>query len=194
MFERLSDRARRVLVVAQHEAAILGSPKFGTEHILLAMVIEAEGIAGRTLRYFGVHEQVVRQTIIDHVAQVQHEGKLQLTPNGKKALELALRESLKLGSKRIGTEHLLLGVIQQENCSAVHVLSQLQVNLDKLRAIVVWATSGLEETVAALVRSGLHEEASKLLMSEVRGAEAVLQRVRVLHEELLVTGAGNGAA
>jgi ATP-dependent Clp protease ATP-binding subunit ClpC len=195
MFDRMTDRARRVLVVARYEVEQFGQAKIGTEHILLAMVIEAEGAAGKILRQFDVQEETVRQAIVDHVEPIEHPGPFMFTPNAELAFQLTLREVIKVqGGKgkrvSIDTEDLLLGIVLQSDCSAVRVLETLNVNLTKLLAVIEWSSSGVEKQVSELVQSGQVEEALGLLQTDIDSKEAVLERVRALRDQVAMVAAG----
>ena len=126
MFERFSDRARRVVVLAQEEARMLEHNYIGTEHILLGLIHEGEGIAARSLRALGIDLETVRgevEAIIGRGRQPAP-GHIPFTPPAKKSLELALREMVRLGHDYIGTEHLLLGLIREGDGVAAQVLRQ----------------------------------------------------------------------
>jgi ATP-dependent Clp protease ATP-binding subunit ClpC len=139
MFERFTDRARRVVVYAQDEAKTLEHNYIGTEHLLLGLLREAEGIAAQALSSFSitvdaVREHVVRETSRGNGASAGH---VPFTPRAKKALELALREALQLGHNYIGTEHLLLGVLREQEGLAVQTLVSLGVSIQDLRQRIV---------------------------------------------------------
>lgn len=190
MFNRLTDCGKRVLTVAQFEAGLFGRPKIGTEHLLLALMIEANGAAGRILRHFDIREDSLRRAIVDNVRLTEHDGKLMFTPNAHASLELALREAIKSrGSKgqrvSVDTEDLLLGIILQSDCSAVCVLQALQVDVDNLLAVTKWAATGIERRVVALVQSGQAEEAQELLQHGINSMEAVLGRARALRDDVV---------
>lgn len=134
MFERFTDRARRVVVYAQDEAKTLEHNYIGTEHLLLGLLREEEGIAAQALASFSVtveavREHVVRETSRGNGASVGH---IPFTPRAKKALELALREALQLGHNYIGTEHLLLGVLREQEGLAVQTLASLGVTCTRV--------------------------------------------------------------
>ena len=112
MFERFTDRARRVIVLAQEEARNLNHNYIGTEHILLALLYEGEGVAAKALESLGISLDVVRQRVEEIIGRGQEapSGHIPFTPRAKKVLELSLRESLQLGNNYIGTEHILLAL------------------------------------------------------------------------------------
>jgi ATP-dependent Clp protease ATP-binding subunit ClpA len=126
MFERFTDRARRVVVLSQEEARRLHHNYIGTEHILLALLREKEGIAGRVLTGFGMSLDGVRLEVVAMVGEGQHEGpqRIPFTPRAKKVLELALREALQLKHNYIGTEHILLGLIREGDGVAAKILRE----------------------------------------------------------------------
>src|SRR3990170_2789791 len=115
MFERFTDRARRVVVLAQEEARMLNHNYIGTEHILLGLIHEGEGVAAKALESLGISLEGVRQQVEEIIGQGQQapSGHIPFTPRAKKVLELSLREALQLGHNYIGTEHILLGLIRE---------------------------------------------------------------------------------
>jgi ATP-dependent Clp protease ATP-binding subunit ClpC len=135
MFERFTDRARRVVVLAQDEARTLKHNYIGTEHILLGLVQEGQGVGARTLESLGISLETVRQQVEAVVAPGKRapSGHIPFTPRAKKVLELSLKESLHLGHDYIGTEHILLGLIRQGDGVAAHVLAGLGAGLDRTR-------------------------------------------------------------
>jgi ATP-dependent Clp protease ATP-binding subunit ClpC len=139
MFERFTDRARRVIVLAQNEARDLGHDHIGTEHILLALIDEGDGVAARALEALGVDRNAVRQQIEEIIGRGERapEGHIPFTQRAKKVLELSLREALQLGHHHIGTEHLLLGLIREGDGTAAQVLVSLGVDLNRTRQQVI---------------------------------------------------------
>ena len=135
MFERFSDRARRVVVLAQEEARMLNHDYIGTEHILLGLIHEGEGVAAEALESLGISLDAVRQQVEEIIGQgkVPPSGNIPFTPRAKKVLELSLRESLQLGHNHIGTEHILLGLIREGEGVAAQVLVKLGADLDRVR-------------------------------------------------------------
>ena len=124
MFERFTDRARRVVVLAQEEARMLNHNYIGTEHILLGLIHEGEGVAAKALESLGISLEAVRQQVEEIIGQGQQapSGHIPFTPRAKKVLELSLREALQLGHNYIGTEHILLGLIREGDGVAVKIL------------------------------------------------------------------------
>jgi ATP-dependent Clp protease ATP-binding subunit ClpC len=139
MFERFTDRARRVVVHAQEEARALDHNYIGTEHILLGLVHEGEGVAAKALESLGIGLETVRRRTEEAIGHGQHasSGHIPFTPQAKKVLELSLRESVQFGHHYIGTEHILLGLIRQGDGVAVQVLTGLGADLDHVRQQVV---------------------------------------------------------
>ena len=139
MFERFTDRARRVVVLAQEEARMLNHNYIGTEHILLGLVREGEGVAAEALESLGISLDAVRQQVEEIIGQGQEapSGHIPFTPRAKKVLELSLRESLQLGHNYIGTEHILLGLIREGDGVAAQVLVRLGADLNRVRQQVI---------------------------------------------------------
>ena len=146
MFERFTDRARRVIVLAQEEARMLNHNYIGTEHILLGLIHEGEGVAAKALESMGISLEDVRrevEEIIGHGTQPTT-GHIPFTPRAKKVLELSLREGLQMGHKYIGTEFLLLGLIREGEGVAAQVLIKLGADLPRVRQQVIQLLSGYE--------------------------------------------------
>src|SRR5699024_9021350 len=124
MFERFTDRARRVVVLAQEEARMLNHNYIGTEHILLGLIHEGEGVAAKALASLGVSREAVRSQVeeVNGRGQQAPSGHVPSTARAKKVLELTLREALLLGHNYIGTEHILLGLIREGEGVAAQVL------------------------------------------------------------------------
>ena len=139
MFERFTDRARRVVVLAQEEARLLNHNYIGTEHILLGLIGEGEGVAARALESLGIRLDAVRQQVEAIIGRGQQPppGHIPFTPRGKKVLELAWRESDDLGHHYIGTEHILLGLIREGDGAAAQVLVKLGAGQDRVRQQVI---------------------------------------------------------
>ncbi|MBG0832877.1 Clp protease [Planomonospora sp. ID67723] len=139
MFERFTDRARRVVVLAQEEARRLSHNYIGTEHILLGLVGEDDGVAARALRSFDISLEQVRQDVEEIIGQGSRgpTGHIPFTPRAKKVLELSLREALNLHHNYIGTEHILLGLIREGEGVAAQVLTGQGVRLEAVRAQVI---------------------------------------------------------
>jgi len=139
MFERFTDRARRVVVLAQEEARILNHNYIGTEHILLGMIHEGEGVAASALESLGISLTAVRSQVEEIIGrgQAAPTGHIPFTPRAKKVLEFSLREALQLGHNYIGTEHILLGLIREGEGVAAQVLQKLGADLNRVRQQVI---------------------------------------------------------
>ncbi|MGN6606718.1 MAG: Clp protease N-terminal domain-containing protein, partial [Jatrophihabitans sp.] len=146
MFERFTDRARRVVVLAQEEARMLNHNYIGTEHILLGLIHEGEGVAAKALESLGISLDAVRQQVEEIIGQGQQapSGHIPFTPRAKKVLELSLREALQLGHNYIGTEHILLGLIREGEGVAAQVLVKLGADLNKVRQQVIQLLNGYQ--------------------------------------------------
>jgi hypothetical protein len=178
MFERFTDRARRVVVLAQEEARFLNHNYIGTEHILLGLVHEDRGVAARALAELGISLDAVRAQVKQIVGQGQSAptGHIPFTPRAKKVLELSLREAIQLRCDYIGTEHILLGVVREGEGVAAQVLVNLGAGLDQVRHQVIGLMSAhagpdpAEHLTRGRVRLG--QEAA---MAMVPGGPAVFQ-------------------
>jgi ATP-dependent Clp protease ATP-binding subunit ClpC len=146
MFERFTDRARRVVVLAQEEARMLNHNYIGTEHILLGLIHEGEGVAAKALESLGISLEGVRAQVEEIIGQGQQapSGHIPFTPRAKKVLELSLREALQLGHNYIGTEHILLGLIREGEGVAAQVLVKLGADLNRVRQQVIQLLSGYQ--------------------------------------------------
>jgi len=156
MFERFTDRARRVVVLAQEEARMLNHNYIGTEHILLGLIHEGEGVAAKALESLGIALEGVRQQVEEIIGQGQQapSGHIPFTPRAKKVLELSLREALQLGHNYIGTEHILLGLIREGEGVAAQVLVKLGADLNRVRQQVLQLLSGYQGKEPAEGSSG----------------------------------------
>ena len=148
MFERFTDRARRVVVLAQEEARLLNHNYIGTEHILLGLVHDRTGVATQALESMGVSLEAVRAEVEEIIGPGgsppgEH---IPFTPRAKKVLEMSLREALQLGHDYIGTEHILLGLIREGEGVAAQVLAKLGVGLREVREQVVQLLTGVRGT------------------------------------------------
>lgn len=146
MFERFTDRARRVVVLAQEEARMLNHNYIGTEHILLGLIHEGEGVAAKALESLGISLDGVRTQVTEIIGEGQQapSGHIPFTPRAKKVLELSLREALQLGHNYIGTEHILLGLIREGEGVAAQVLTKMGADLNKVRQQVIQLLSGYQ--------------------------------------------------
>jgi len=153
VFERFTDRARRVLVLAQEEARLLNHSFIGTEHILLGLIHEGEGVAAKALEQLGISLEAVREKVEETIglSGTAPTGSPPFTPRAKKVLELSLREALQLGHNYIGTEHMLLGLVREGEGVAAQVLVSLGADLARVRQQVIQLLSGYQgkESVGA---------------------------------------------
>ncbi|BCT74482.1 ATP-dependent Clp protease ATP-binding protein [Sinomonas cyclohexanicum] len=156
MFERFTDRARRVVVLAQEEARMLNHNYIGTEHILLGLIHEGEGVAAKALESLSISLDGVREQVQEIIGQGQQapSGHIPFTPRAKKVLELSLREALQLGHNYIGTEHILLGLIREGEGVAAQVLVKLGADLNRVRQQVIQLLSGYQGKETASTGSG----------------------------------------
>ena len=139
MFERFTDRARRVVVLAQEEARMLNHNYIGTEHILLGLIHEGDGVAARALTALGIRLDAMRQAVEDIIGRGTQapSGHIPFTPRSKKVLELALREALNLGSDYIGSEHILLALLREGDGVGAQVLVGAGVGLNRARQQII---------------------------------------------------------
>ncbi|GAA2533322.1 ATP-dependent Clp protease ATP-binding subunit [Microbacterium mitrae] len=173
MFERFTDRARRVVVLAQEEAKMLNHNYIGTEHILLGLIHEGEGVAAKALESLGISLDAVREQVQDIIGRGQQQptGHIPFTPRAKKVLELSLREALQLGHNYIGTEHILLGLIREGEGVAAQVLVKLGADLNKVRQQVIQLLSGYQGKEPVGVAAGAEQQ-----QSAPQGGSAVLDQ------------------
>ena len=146
MFDRFTDRARRVIVLAQDEARMLNHNYIGTEHLLLGLIHEGEGVAAKALESLGISLEAVRAQVEEIIGQGQQApmGHIPFTPRAKKVLELSMREALQLNHPYIGTEHILLGLIREGEGVAAQVLIKLGADLNRVRNQVLQLLSGFQ--------------------------------------------------
>jgi len=139
MFERFTDQARRVVVQAQEEARALGHDYIGTEHILLGLLSEREGLAAQALSSLGISLDAAREQVVETAGKGagQQSGHIPFTPRTKKVLELSLREAQRLGHDHIGTEHILLGLVREGDGVGAQILAQQGASLDRVQAQVL---------------------------------------------------------
>jgi len=156
MFQRFTDRARRVVVLAQEEARMLNHNYIGTEHILLGLIHEGEGVAAKALESLGISLEAVRQQVEEIIGQGQQapSGHIPFTPRAKKVLELTSREASQLGHNYIGTEHILLGLIREGEGVAAQVLVKLGADLNRVRQQVIQLLHGYQEKEPAAAPGG----------------------------------------
>ncbi|WP_243789024.1 ATP-dependent Clp protease ATP-binding subunit [Saccharopolyspora gloriosae] len=217
MFERFTDRARRVVVLAQEEARMLNHNYIGTEHILLGLIHEGEGVAAKALGSLGTDLVVVRGQVEETLGRGDQDApgeNIPFTPRGKKVLELSLREALQLGHDHIGTEHILLGLIREGEGVAAQVLVKLGADLDGLRRQVLGQLNGSDtgqEPAEAGARSqpadattldqfgtNVTQSARESELDPMIGRETEVERImqvlsrRTKNNPVLIGGAGVG--
>ena len=165
MFERFSERARRVVVLAQEEARMLNHNYIGTEHILLGLIHEGDGGAARSLESLGISLDAVRQQVEEIIGRGQQAPSehIPFTPRAKKVLELSLREALQLGHGYIGTEHILLGLLREGDGVAAQVLVTLGADLDRVLRQVIQLLHGYQGQDVGSAGSHLRERARAVL-------------------------------
>jgi ATP-dependent Clp protease ATP-binding subunit ClpA len=174
MFERFTDRARRVVVLAQEEARMLNHNYIGTEHILLGLIHEGGGVAAKALKSLGITLETVRQQVEEIIGRGQQAppGHIPFTPRAEKVLKLALREALQLGHSYIGTEHILLGLIREGEGVAAQVLVGLGADLNRVRQQVItlldgWQGEDEPGTIRALRRASKAGRGKRKLLSQL---------------------------
>jgi ATP-dependent Clp protease ATP-binding subunit ClpC len=181
MFERFTDRARRVIVLAQDEARGLNHNWIGTEHLLIALIIENSGVGAKALESLGISLDAARQQVESIIGRGQDsvgDSHIPFTPRAKKVLELSLREALQLGHDYIGTEHILLGLIREGDGVAAQVLVKLGADLNRVRQQVIQLLHGYpgQEPTAPVVvdelRDRLASMAARLAVIERRLRDA----------------------
>jgi Clp amino terminal domain, pathogenicity island component/UvrB/uvrC motif len=154
MFERFTDRARQAVALAQEEAKRLDHNYIGTEHILLGLLREGDGVAAKVLESLGISLDAVRQQVEEIIGRGQQapSGHIPFTPRAKKVLELSLRESKQLGHNYIGTEHILLGLLREGDGVAAQVLVKLGADLNRVRQQVIQLLHGYQGEEPRLAR------------------------------------------
>src|SRR3984893_5167130 len=181
MFERFTDRARRVVVFAQEEARGLNHNWIGTEHLLLAVIREGQGVGARALESMQVSLDAARQQVESIIGRGQEpvsDGHIPFTPRAKKVLELSLREALQLGHDYIGTEHILLGLIREGEGVAAQVLVSLGADLNVVRPQVIQLLSGLRaEGHGGLSSARLVGSSAPLELIVNQRTEAIISRL-----------------
>jgi hypothetical protein len=177
MFERFTDRARRVVVLAQEEARHLDHNYIGTEHILLGLIHEGEGVAARALTALGISLEAVRSEVVEIVGHGDEAptGHIPFTPRAKKVLELSLREALALSHNYIGTEHILLGLIREGEGVAAQVLVKEGGSLDRVRQQVIQILADASQLQAEQVGGTQSRISQQQAMAMVAGGPGVYQ-------------------
>jgi ATP-dependent Clp protease ATP-binding subunit ClpC len=203
MFERFTDRARRVVVLAQEEARMLNHNYIGTEHILLGLIHEGEGVAAKALESLGLSLDAVRGQVEEIIGQGQQapSGHIPFTPRAKKAMELSLRESLQLGHDYIGTEHILLGLIREGEGVGAQVLVKLGADLTRARQQIIQQlsdyagreyvadadgmTAGTDEVIEVIEGLGAEVVAGAGSASTVRPLRVEITEIRDLLRDIV---------
>jgi ATP-dependent Clp protease ATP-binding subunit ClpA len=181
MFEQFTDRARRVVVLGQEEARLLNHNYIGSEHLLLGLIHEGEGIAALALESLGISLEAVRAQVEEIIGQGQSApvGHIPFTPRAKKVLELSLREALQLGHNYIGTEHILLGLIREGQGVAAKVLVKLGADLPRVRQQVIQLLSGYVGGRETAEQVGARTRLVRMTVpDDLREAEQQLAQVR----------------
>jgi hypothetical protein len=178
MLERFTDRARRVVVLAEEEARMLDHDCIGTEHLLLGILREGSGIAAGALQSLGISLQPVRQQVEEIIGPVQQHASehMAFTPRSKKVLELSLRESLQLGHDYVGTEHILLGLIREGDGVAAQVLVRLGADLNRVRQQVIELASGQQPQSMRVSREAVPGVWVQARLDAVEGRLAAVER------------------
>jgi ATP-dependent Clp protease ATP-binding subunit ClpA len=197
MFERFTDKARRVVVLAQEEARMLNHDYIGTEHLLLGLLQEGKGAGAKALEALGITHEAVRQQveeIIGRGKQAPRASHIPFTPQAKKALELSLREALQVGHNYIGAEHILLGLIREADVPAAQVLVGLGTDLDRIRQQVIellHGSQGKETKIGhAARRSGKGGRAKRKLLSQLLDGFGSMETRLSALEQRVGTGPG----
>jgi ATP-dependent Clp protease ATP-binding subunit ClpC len=191
VFERFTDRARRVVVLAQEEARLLNHNYIGTEHLLLGLIHEGEGVAARALESLGISLESVRSEVEEIIGHggAPTGGHIPFTPRSKKALEMSLREALELGHNYIGTEHQLLGLLRVKDGVAAEVLTQLGADHDRVRQQVIQLLEGMpvsEREVIFTAPTSSHRRMLERLVADEDGLlRQALERLGITPEQFL---------
>ncbi len=190
MFERFTERARKVMALANREAQRLGCEYIGTEHMLLGLLIEGEGVGANVLKSLGVDLKAAREKV-EALSKAKGEkterNRLPVTPRAKKATEYAIQEARRIGHNYIGTEHLLLGLLRSDEGLAAAVLRELGVNLDAARQAVLKLVNAGREEARQLEVERLNEELSEPGLHvnvEIKARCSDLDRARAALKEM----------
>jgi hypothetical protein len=189
MFERFTDRARRVVVLAQEEARMLNHHHIGTEHVLLGLIHEGEGVAAKALESLGISLEAVRQQVEEIIGRGQQAptAHIPFTPRAKQVLKLAQREALALGHNYIGTEHILLGLIREGEGVAALVLVRLGADLNPVRQRVIQVLhgyAGRPGTASAAASPDQGRGKRKALAQVFERLDAIMWRLSVLEHRV----------
>jgi ATP-dependent Clp protease ATP-binding subunit ClpC len=191
MFERFTDQARRIVVLAQEEARMLSHNYIGTEHILLALIREGTGTAASALASLGITEEASRQQVEEIIGRGQQDpprGHIPFTPRAKKTLELSLREAIALGHNFVGTEHILLGLIREGDNPATQVLNGLDVDPNRVRQEVIRRVSARRIDEGPAARRVTTRGPKRKLLSELHSRLDSLEWRLSVMEQRVGTG------
>jgi hypothetical protein len=198
MFERFTDRARRVVVLAQEEARMLNHHYVGTEHILLGLIHEGGGVAAKALESLGISLEAVRQQVEEIIGQGTEapSGHIPITARTKKVLELSLREALQLGHNYIGTEHILLGLIRDGDGVAAEIMVKLGSDLIRVRQQVIHLLHGEHseelETAHTELQPGSARGSERRLLAALQARVSAIESRLPVIEQRVGTGADTG--
>jgi len=179
MFERFTDRARRVIVMAQQEARLLSHSYIGTEHLLLGLLADGGGTAAQALESLGVTLEAAREQVREMVGEGQQpqQGHIPFTPRAKRVLELSLREALNLGDDHIGTEHLLLGLLAEADGVGAQIVARLGASRRAVRDKVIELTGAVPDPAALEMGSWTRSARIRVdALTEVRQLLASVER------------------
>ena len=196
MFERFTDRARRVMVLAQEEARLLDHNYIGTEHLLLGLIHEGEGVAAQALESLSVSLPAVRQQVEEIIGGGQQapSGRIPFTPRAKKVLELSRREALAMGHNYVGTEHILLGLLREGDGVAAQVLVLMGADLNRVRQQVIRILSGHQDQDKDEPKGGrAARRAGKAARRQHGPLPEILDRVESIDSQLSAIGQRVGA-
>ena len=196
MFERFTDRARRVMVLAQEEARLLDHNYIGTEHLLLGLIHEGEGVAAQALESLSVSLPAVRQQVEEIIGRGQQtpSGRIPFTPRAKKVLELSRREALAMGHNYVGTEHILLGLLREGDGVAAQVLVLMGADLNRVRQQVICILSGHQDQDKDEPKGGrAARRAGKAARRQHGPLPEILGRVESIDSQLSAIGQRVGA-
>jgi ATP-dependent Clp protease ATP-binding subunit ClpA len=197
MFERFTDRARKVVVLAQEEARMLDHNYVGPEHVLLGLIHEGQGVAAQALTELGISLEAVRQQVEELIGRGEQaqSGHIPFSPRAKRVLELSLREALQLGHNYIGTEHILLGILREGENVGAQVLVRMGTDLNRVRLQVIKLVAPEAEAEAISlgeggpppreVRMARRAASYDLLVTEVRNSLAsITERLTAIERHL----------
>jgi ATP-dependent Clp protease ATP-binding subunit ClpC len=196
MFERFTERARRVVVLAQEEARELDHNYIGTEHLLLGILRDGEGVAVRALDELGVSRPAVREQVVAMVGRggSTPSGHIPFTARAKKVLELSLREALQLSHNHIGTEHILLGILREGDGVAAQVLTGLGADLNRVRAKVLELVPASPVEAMELSGPGRAALSSPVVARIIRRLDDIAVRLDAIERQLRLAGTGAAPA